>query len=74
MTDGKKDRRFSHSDIVGALGLLAFFAIVGYATYRFWPFLSDAYETGGVNGVVACRTWAPAASSSCSACRSCRSS
>ena len=52
MTDGKKDRRFSHSDIVGALGLLAFFAIVGYATYRFWPFLSDAYETGGVNGVV----------------------
>lgn len=52
MADGKKNRRFSHSDIVGALGLLAFFAIVGYATYRFWPFLSDAYEAGGVQGVV----------------------
>ena len=52
MADGKKNRRFSHSDIVGALGVRAFFAIGGYATYRFWPFLSDAYEAGGVQGVV----------------------
>lgn len=52
MADERKDKRFSRSDIIGALGLLAFFAIVGYAAYRFWPFLSDAYQAGGVQGVV----------------------
>ena len=44
--------RFSRSDILGALGLVAFFAAVGIACYLAWPFLSEAYEAGGVQGII----------------------
>jgi uncharacterized membrane protein YdjX (TVP38/TMEM64 family) len=46
------ERRISRSDILGIVGLLAFFVAVGIACYLAWPFIQEAYEDGGVQGII----------------------
>lgn len=50
--DQNEEKRFSRSEILGFVGLLAFFGLMALATYLVWPYIKDAYQDGGTQEII----------------------